>query len=77
MYTRSKNGLTYYFKPFIFSMILVAPLQAQANPESIIQIFQRLETVEQKARELTPHRKEKPERQALMKSKLIKLLLIK
>ena len=53
MYTRSKNGLTYYFKPFIFSMILVAPLQAQANPESIIQIFQRLETVEQKARELT------------------------
>ncbi len=34
-------------------MILVSPASAEVNPESIIQIFQRLEILEKKSRELT------------------------
>ena len=34
-------------------MILVSPAKAEVNPESIVQIFQRLEILEKKSRELT------------------------
>jgi len=46
---KSKLGIS-FFLSFIF---LLSPANAEVNPESIIQIFQRLEILEKKSRELT------------------------
>ncbi len=46
---KSKLGISF----FLSLIILLSPANAEVNPESIIQIFQRLEILEKKSRELT------------------------
>lgn len=53
MYSRNSGLLGWYLSPVICLMVLVVPSHAEANPESIIQIFQRLEILEKRSRELT------------------------
>lgn len=53
MYSRNSELLGWYLSPVICLMVLVVPSHAEANPESIIQIFQRLEILEKRSRELT------------------------
>jgi len=53
MYKPRLGFLGRLLSSIICLMILVSPARAEANPESIIQIFQRLEILEKKSRELT------------------------
>ena len=48
-----KLGLTLGLSSFLSLMVVLAPAYAEVNPESIVQIFQRLEILEKKSRELT------------------------
>lgn len=53
MYKRNLGFLGYLLSSSLCLMILVTPASAEVNPQSIIQIFQRLEILEKRSRELT------------------------
>ena len=48
-----KRNLVWFLSSTVCAMLIVSPVSAEVNPESIIQIFQRLENLEKKSRELT------------------------
>ena len=53
MYKSNLGFLGYLLSSSLCLMILVTPASAEVNPQSIIQIFQRLEILEKRSRELT------------------------
>ena len=53
MYKSNLGFLGWLIYPLLYLVIMVSPASAQVNPESIIQILQRLDTLEKKSRELT------------------------
>ncbi|MEH6455025.1 MAG: tol-pal system protein YbgF [Cocleimonas sp.] len=53
MYKRNLGFLGYLLSSGLCLMIMITPASAEVNPQSIIQIFQRLEILEKRSRELT------------------------
>ena len=53
MYKHNVNYLNYFLSSSLCLMISITPAHAEVNPQSIVQIFQRLEILEKKSRELT------------------------
>ena len=53
MYKRNLGFLVYLLSSSLCLMIFITPASAEVNPQSIVQIFQRLEILEKRSRELT------------------------